>query len=90
MRHASGTCATTSLVKDVDDVFVSAVGEARAWAAPGEEALRDARWGWQGQAARRSLPCLVGIARTNEREDLRCVGTRSAVGVQRNTDRSVC
>jgi hypothetical protein len=22
MRHASGTCATTSVVKDIDDVFV--------------------------------------------------------------------
>lgn len=79
MRHASGTCATIGLIKDVDDVFVSPAGEARTWAAPGEEALRDARWGWQSQAARRSLPCQVGIARTNEREDLRYVGTRSAV-----------
>jgi hypothetical protein len=45
MRHASGTCTTIGIIKDIDDVFVSGVGEARAWAAPGEEASRDARWG---------------------------------------------
>jgi hypothetical protein len=34
MRHASGTCATTGGLRHIDDdVFVSAVGEARAWAA---------------------------------------------------------
>jgi hypothetical protein len=48
MRHAYGMCATTGLVKSIDDVFVSAVWEARAWAASGEEALRDARWGLVG------------------------------------------
>jgi len=32
MRHAFGTCATTGKIKDIDDVFVSAIGEARAWA----------------------------------------------------------
>ena len=93
MRHASGTCATIGLVKDIDDVFVSAVGEARAWAAPGEEASRDARWGRQGQAAQRRLPCQAGIARANESEYLRCVGTRCAVtayGAQRDTGRCMC
>lgn len=48
MRHAYGTCATTGLVKSIDDVFVSAAWEARAWAASGEEALGDARWGLAG------------------------------------------
>jgi hypothetical protein len=51
MRHASGTCTTIGIIKDIDDVFVSGVGEARAWAAPGEEASRDARWGRHAQAA---------------------------------------
>jgi hypothetical protein len=34
MRHAFGMCATVGGIKDIDgDVFVSAVGETRAWAA---------------------------------------------------------
>jgi hypothetical protein len=89
MRHASGTCTTIGIIKDIDDVFVSGVGEARAWAAPGEEASRDARWGRHAQAALRSLPCQAGTTGTNERAYLRCVGTRCAVTacalVQRQT-----
>jgi len=46
------------------DVFVSAVVEARAWAAPGEEASRADQSGLgaagQGNTALRSLPCQAG------------------------------
>jgi hypothetical protein len=46
MRHASGMCTTVGGIKDIDgDVFVSAVGETRAWAAQAKEASREARWG---------------------------------------------
>jgi hypothetical protein len=58
------------MMKDVDDVFVSAVWEARACAAPGEEASRAARRP-RGQATLQTLPCQTGTKGANERKYLR-------------------
>jgi hypothetical protein len=66
MRHASGTCATAGGIKDIDDVFVSAIGEARAWAAQTKR-----RWGMDAGGGMRRQHYGACHARPGSQEPMR-------------------